>query len=192
ALDELGSIGPKRRVGMQDRQSAGITRGELLKRGAAAGAGMTLLGTLAGPAFGADTAMQTVRWISPRGTLDVMDDYNLWVPIKMGYFRKLGIDVSLAPGDASGNLPSVANHQVDMGYPSPGVLTSSIDAGVPVISVWEQYPAQVFDFVLPGKSKIKSPKQLAGKTIAVFTTAWTSIVDPMLAERGVDPKTLKF
>jgi NitT/TauT family transport system substrate-binding protein len=79
-----------------------------------------------------------------------------------------------------------------MGYPSPGVLTSSIDAGVPVVSVWEQYPAQVFDFVLPSKSKIKSPKQLAGKTIALFTIGWKSIVDPMLAEVGVNPKSVKY
>src|SRR5919197_1549790 len=150
-------------------EQAGMTRRDLLKKAAVAGAGLTALGMLEiEPALGAGLA-DKVNWISPRGTLDVMDDFNLWVPIKMGYFRKLGIDVSLAPGDASGNLPSVANGQVDMGYPSPGVLTSSIDAGVPVISVWEQYPAQVFDFVLPGKSKITSPKQLAGKTIALFT-----------------------
>ena len=168
-----------------------VTRRDLLKKAAAAGAGLTALGMLEiEPAFGA--GLDKVRWISPRGTLDVMDDFNLWVPIKVGYFRKLRIDVSLAPGDASGNLPSVASGQVDMGYPSPGVLTSSIDAGVPVISVWEQYPAQVFDFVLPAKSKITSPKQLAGKTIALFTIGWRSIVDPMLAEVGVDPKSVKY
>jgi NitT/TauT family transport system substrate-binding protein len=168
-----------------------LTRRDLIKKSAAVGAGLTALGMLEiEPAFGA--GLTKVKWVSPRGTLDVMDDFNLWVPIKLGYYRKLGLDVSLSPGDASGNLPSVASGQVDMGYPSPGVLTSSIDAGVPVISVWEQYPAQVFDFVLPGKSKITSPKQLAGKTIAVFTIAWRSIVDPMLAEVGVNPKSVKY
>jgi NitT/TauT family transport system substrate-binding protein len=110
----------------------------------------------------------------------------------MGYYRRLGIDLSLSPGDGSGNLPQVASGQIDMGYPSPGVLTSSIDAGVPVISIWEQYPAQVFDFVLNGKSKLTSPKQLAGKTIALFTDAWESIVNPMLAEVGVNPKSVKY
>src|SRR5947199_10120254 len=131
-------------VGEVERQ--GLTREALLRRTAGIGLGLGALG-----AFQIEEAsgagLTKVRWVSPRGTLDVMDDFNLWVPIKLGYFRKLGIDVVLEPGDASGNLPSVANHQVDMGYPSPGVLTSSIDAGVPVISVWEQYPAQVVDFV---------------------------------------------
>ena len=75
-----------------------------------------------------------------------------------------------------------------MGYPSPGVLTSSIEAGIPVVSIWEQYPAQVFDFVLPGKSKVTHPRQLKGKTIAIFTDIWRTIINPMLVEVGVDPK----
>jgi NitT/TauT family transport system substrate-binding protein len=121
-----------------------------------------------------------------------MDDFNLWVPIKLGYYRRLGVDLVLSPGDASGNLPQVAAKQIDMGYPSPGVLTSSVDAGVPVISIWEQYPAQVFDFVLNGKSKITHPRQLKGKTIAIFTDIWRTIVNPMLVEVGVDPKSVKY
>jgi NitT/TauT family transport system substrate-binding protein len=110
----------------------------------------------------------------------------------MGYYRRLGIDLSLSPGDASGNLPQVAANQVDMGYPSPGVLTSSIEAGVPVISIWEQYPAQVFDFVLNGKSKVTHPRQLKGKTIAIFTDIWRTIINPMLVEVGVDPKSVRY
>jgi NitT/TauT family transport system substrate-binding protein len=175
----------------EELESQGLTRRDLLKRTAVAGAGISALGMLEiEPAFGA--GRDKVRWISPRGTLDVMDDFNLWVPITLGYFKKLNIDVTLTPGDGSGNLAQLAANQVDMGYPSPGVLTSSIDAGVPVVSIWEQYPAQVFDFVLPAKSKITSPKQLAGKSIAVLTIGWKSIVDPMLAEVGVNPKTVKY
>lgn len=29
-------------------------------------------------------------WISPRGTIEVMDDYPYWVAKKMGYFGDLG------------------------------------------------------------------------------------------------------
>jgi NitT/TauT family transport system substrate-binding protein len=50
----------------------------------------------------------------------------------------------------------------------------------------------VFDFVLPGKSKITHPRQLKGKTIAIFTDIWRSIVNPMLTEVGVDPKSVKY
>ena len=175
-----------------EAQESGLTRQDLLKRTAAAGLGLSALSLLEiEPALGAGE-LTKVKWISPRGTLDVMDDFNLWVPIKMGYYRRLGIDLSLSPGDGSGNLPQVAAGQVNMGYPSPGVLTSSIEAGVPVISIWEQYPAQVFDFVLNGKSKITHPRQLRGKTIALLTDGWASIVNPMLAEVGVSPKSVKY
>jgi NitT/TauT family transport system substrate-binding protein len=169
----------------------GLTRRDLLKRTAGVGLGISALGLFEiEPALG--QGLTKVKWVSPRGTLDVMDDFNLWVPIKMGYYRRLGLDVSLSPGDASGNLPQVAAGQIDMGYPSPGVLTSSIEAGVPVISIWEQYPAQVFDFVLSGKSKVTHPRQLKGKTIAIFTDIWRTIINPMLVEVGVDPKSVKY
>jgi NitT/TauT family transport system substrate-binding protein len=79
-----------------------------------------------------------------------------------------------------------------MGYPSPGILTFSIDSGIPVYSIWEQYPAQVFDFALPAKSKITNVKQLAGKRIALGSIGWKSIVDPILAEVGVNHKTVKY
>ncbi len=180
----------------------GFSRGGLLKRGAVAGVGVTALAGLGVEAAGARSkapgaarrrsAVDTVRWVSPRGTLEVMDDYNLLVPTVMGYYKTLNISAKLTPGDGSGNLAMIAAGQQDMGYASPGVFTASIEADVPVFSIWEQYPAQVFDFVLSAKSKLTHPRQLKGKTIAIHNIAWKSIVDPMLAEVGVDPKTVKY
>jgi NitT/TauT family transport system substrate-binding protein len=54
------------------------------------------------------------------------------------------------------------------------------------------FPGQVFDFVLPASSKITKPQQLRGKTIALYNIAWKAIVDPMLVEVGVNPKTVKY
>ncbi len=173
-----------------------FSRGGLLKRGAVAGIGMTALAGLSVEAAGASrvrrSAVDSIRWVSPRGTLEVMDDYNLLVPTRMGYYKTLNINVKLNAGDASGNLPQVAANQMDMGYASPGVLTASLDAGIPVVSIWEMYQGQVFDFVLSAKSKLVSPRQLKGKTIAVFNIGWKGIVDPMLAEVGVNPKSVKY
>jgi NitT/TauT family transport system substrate-binding protein len=177
---------------VEEIEESGLTRGDLLKRAAGVGVGLSALGMFEVQSALGASELTKVKWISPRGTLDVMDDFNLWVPITMGYFRRLGIDLSLSPGDGSGNLPQVAAGQINMAYPSPGVLTSSIEAGVPVISIWEQYPAQVFDFVLNGKSRITHPRQLRGKTIALLTDGWASIVNPMLAEVGVSPKSVKY
>jgi len=173
-----------------------VTRGDFLKRAAATGVGLSLLSGLeAAGALAADTATQTVRWISPRGTLDVMDDFDLWVPVKMGYFSKLGITAKLIGGpigDALACTKFVAQNQADMGYPSPGVLTASIDSGIAVKSIWDMISGQVFDFALPTNSTIKSVKDLKGKKIALGSAGWSTIVDPILVGAGVDPKSVTY
>lgn len=158
----------------------------------AAEAGTTTAAEATTAAAGGERAK--VTWISPRGTLDVMDDYNLWVPITQGYFDALNLDVELVAGpqDATATTKFVAENQADMGYPSPGVLTSSIDSGVPVISIWEQYPAQVFDFSLPEDSPIATVQDLEGKKISVGSAGWSVIIDPLLVEAGVDPKSVSY
>ena len=172
------------------------TRADFLKRAAAAGIGLSLLSGLeAASGLAADTATQTVRWISPRGTLDVMDDFDLWVPIKMGYFSKLGINATLIGGpstDALACTKFVAQNQADMGYPSPGVLTASIDSGIAVKSIWDMISGQVFDFALPTNSTIKSVQDLKGKKIALGSPGWSTIVDPILVGVGVDPKSVHY
>jgi NitT/TauT family transport system substrate-binding protein len=181
------------RFAVEETLGEGLTRRELVRRTAVVGAGLGLLGTISvEDAFARANKLDLVRWISPRGTLDVMDDYNIRVPMQMGYFKKLNIAVKLNAGAGSGEMQLVAANKIDMGYPSPGVLTSSVDAGIPVIGIWEQYPAQVFDFVLPGDSKIASPADLAGKKIAVLTIGWKSIIDPILSDAGVDPASVKY
>ena len=180
-------------VVIEELGEGGFTRRELVKRTAAAGVGLSALGGLTVEAASAKSGgLDVVRWVSPRGTLEVMDDYNLVVPIKLGYFRRLGIDAKLNGGQGANEMQLIAAKQLDMGYASPGVMTAAIDAGVPVISVWEQFYEQVLDFVLPGDSKITHPRQLKGKTISLFTIGWKPIVDPMLGEVGVDPKTVKY
>jgi NitT/TauT family transport system substrate-binding protein len=174
-----------------------VTRRELLARGAKTGAALSLGSLLtAGPAFAsADATTGTVRWISPRGTLEVMDDYNIWVPIKMGYFRRLGVNVRMIAGplgDALAAAKFVGQNQADMGYPSPGVLTTSVDAGVEVISVWQMISGQVFNFAVRRGSPIKNPRQLAGKRIALGSAGWRVIVDPMLVEVGVNPRSVRY
>jgi NitT/TauT family transport system substrate-binding protein len=181
---------------MEEVFASQITRADFLKRAAATGVGLSLLSGLeAAGALATDTATQTVRWISPRGTLDVMDDFDLWVPLKMGYFTKLGINAKLIAGplgDALATTKFVAQNQADMGYPSPGVLTASIDSGIGVKSIWDMISGQVFDFALPTNSTITSVKQLAGKKIALGSAGWSTIVDPILMEAGVNPKSVTY
>ena len=135
-----------------------------------------------------------VTWVSPRGNLEVMDDFNLWVAQKMGYFKEMNLDVTLQPGptEALAVTKLVGEKQADIGFPSPGVLLSSVDAGIPVILVWEMAMKQVFDFALPADSPITRVQELAGKTIALGSEGWRVIVDPILVEAGVDPKHVTY
>src|SRR5205809_6820199 len=79
-----------------------------------------------------------------------------------------------------------------MGCPSPGVLTASIDSGIAVKSIWDMISGQVFDFALPTNSTIKSVADLSGKKIALGSAGWSTIVDPILVEAGVDPKSVTY
>ncbi len=148
----------------------------------------------AGPQKEAPKTLTKFTWISPRGTLDVMDDYNLWVADKMGYFKELGLDVDLEPGplDAFACTKFVDQKKADVGYPSPGILTSSVDTGMDVIMVYEMMVKQVFDFAVKQDSPIQSVKDFAGKTISLGSAGWQVIVDPILVEAGVDPKSVTY
>ncbi len=151
-------------------------------------------GALAGCAPAAPKTLDKVVWVSPRGTLEVMDDFNLWSAIDQGYCKEQGIDLELQPGpqDALAVTKLVGQGQADVGYPSPGVLVSSIDSGVPVIMPWEMMLGQVFDFAVPKGSPIKSFKDLAGKTISLYAPGANTISDPLLMEAGVDPKSVNY
>ena len=42
--------------------------------------------------------LDKVVWVSPRGSLEVMDDANMWAAIDQGYCKDLGIEVDMQPG----------------------------------------------------------------------------------------------
>ncbi|MFN2165224.1 MAG: ABC transporter substrate-binding protein [Anaerolineae bacterium] len=142
----------------------------------------------------APKTMDKVVWVSPRGTLEVMDDFNMWVAKKMGYFDEMGLDVELQPGplEALAVTKLVAEGQADVGYPSPGVLLASLDAGMPLIQPWEMMLGQTFNFAVKPDSDIQTVQDLAGKTISLGSEGWQVIVDPILVEAGVDPSTVEY
>lgn len=135
-----------------------------------------------------------IRWVSPRGTLEVVDDYLHTIALKMGYFDELNLDPQFEPGpiEATATTKLVAEGQADVGYPSPGVLSLSLEAGIPVVSVFEMGARDVFSFSVKPDSPITDIKQLAGKTISLGSAGWQAIADPILKIAGVDPSTVKY
>src|SRR5213593_2480446 len=117
---------------VEEIEEKGLTRQDLLKRTAGVGLGLSALGVLEiQPALGA-SELTKVKWISPRGTLDFMDDFNLLLPIKNGFLRWLGLGVRLRPGRSRGNLSQVTAGEANIGYPSAGLVTLAIERGFPV------------------------------------------------------------
>lgn len=163
------------------------------KRWLAGVSALAALSLVVGPTVSnAAPKLDTITWMSPRGSLDVMDDYMLHVAINRGYFKAQGINVKLIAGPSDGTAATkfVAQKQVDVSYPSPGILLSSIAAGVPVVSAFNMIPGQVFNYAVPKGSALKSISEFTGKKICVGSPAWASIINPMLVEAGVDPKSV--
>lgn len=173
-----------------------ISRREFIRRSLAAGIGLSAVGGMltAQVARAQDGGRDTIVWVSPRGSLEVMDDFNLWVPKKLGYFEELGLDVQLQPGplEALAVTRLVATNQADIGYPSPGVFLASLDAGMDLILPWEMMVGQVFNFAVAPDSDIQTLADLEGKTISLGTEGWSVIVDPMLVEAGIDPSSVEY
>jgi NitT/TauT family transport system substrate-binding protein len=140
-------------------------------------------------AYAADN---TVRWVSPRGTVEVLDDYPYWAGKKFGYFGDIQTTLEGGPSDATACIKLVDQKQSDMGYPSPGVFSLGIEQGIPIVSVFHMGGTDVFDFAFRKGQKPKSLNDLEGKTILLGSAGWQSICDPMLYAAGVDIKKIKY
>ena len=129
----------------------------------AAGVSVAALGGLSGArkAYAADR----VRWVSPRGTIEVLDDYPYWVGKKYGYFGNIETTLEPGPSDATACVKLVDQNQADMGYPSPGVFSLGLAQGIPLVSVFHMGGADVFDFAFRKGEKPADIKGIEGKTI---------------------------
>jgi len=155
----------------------------------AAGLSVTALGRFGvGRAYAADT----VRWVSPRGSIEVLDDYPYWVAKKFGYFGDIETTLEPGPSDATATVKLVDQNQADMGYPSPGVFSLGLAQGIPLVSVFQMPATDVFDFAFRKGEAPADIKGVEGKTIVLGSAGWQSIVDPMLKAAGVDITKVKY
>lgn len=141
---------------------------------------------------GGARAADPFTWISPRGTLEVLDDYAYWAGKALGYFGDLDTNMEAGPSDGTATVKFVALGQADMGYPSPGVFSFAIENGLDLVSVWNMGAVDVFDFAFRPGEGVTDLKELEGKTVLLGSAAWQAICDPMFAAAGADPKKIKY
>jgi NitT/TauT family transport system substrate-binding protein len=134
----------------------------------------------------------TVRWVSPRGTLEVVDDFAYWVAKKYGYFGDLETTIEAGPQDGTATVKLVDQNQSDFGYPSPGILSLGLEQGMDLVSIYHVMAGDVFDFAFPKGKAPADLKGLEGKTIALGSAGWQAITNPMLAAAGVDTSKVKY
>ena len=156
--------------------------------------------TILGGALTAPTAAEAkpyaspFTWISPRGTIEVMDDYPYWVAKEMGYFGDLGVETAMEPGPSDGTavVKFLAVEQADIGFPSPGVLSFAINNGMDLVSVFGSGFLDLFNIAFRKGEGMADLKGLEGKTVLLGSAAWQAIADPMFAAVGVDPKKITY
>ena len=156
----------------------------------AAGVSAATLGTFAGS--NQARATDLIRWVSPRGSIEVLDDYPYWVAKKFGYFGDIETTLEPGPSDATATVKLVDQNQADVGFPSPGVFSLALSQGMPLVSAFHMGGTDVFDFAFRKGEKPDSLKALEGKTIVLGSAGWQSICDPMLKAAGVDISKVKY
>ena len=170
--------------------NTGLTRRTFSQVSAAGAVSATSMG-LGGPAHAAGYD-RAFTWISPRGTLEVLDDYGFWVGKKMGYCDGLDVDMQPGPSDGTATVKFVDVGQADMGFPSPGVFSFALQNGMDLKSVFHMGARDTFSLAFRKGEGQKDIKDIEGKTILLGSAAWQPIVDPMLAAQGVDISTIEY
>jgi NitT/TauT family transport system substrate-binding protein len=170
-----------------------VSRRRLVQGAAALGVGASLVPTAGRLQAFAQDARNSVIWVSPRGTLEVLDDYPYWVAQRFGYFGDIETELLPAIMEATSSSKAVADGQADMSYVSPGVFSLGVEAGIDLVSVWQMPSLDVFDIAFnKDNTEIKSVADLEGKNVVLGDIGWSSIVDPMVAQAGGDPGLVQY
>lgn len=157
------------------------------------GATALAAGALAAPRLLlADEVTGTVRWVSPRGTLEVLDDYPYWVAKKYGYFGGLTTEIEGGPMEATATIKLVEQNQSDVGFPSPGVFSLGLEQGMPLKSAFHMGAYDVFSFAFRKGQKPAAATDLKGKKILLGSIGWQAICDPMLAQLGIEKGQVEY
>ncbi|MDQ2682700.1 MAG: ABC transporter substrate-binding protein [Chloroflexota bacterium] len=179
---------------ISDLTSSRSNRRSMMKRAAALGLAVPAMGSTRLLSASAQETKNSVHWMSPRATLEVLDDYPYWVAKRFGYFGDIETVIDPAILEATSSTKAVAEGQGDMAYPSPGVFSLGLEQGIDLVTVFQMGAYDVFDIAVPkgNPGGIQSAADLEGKTVLLGDIGWSGIVDPMVAQAGGDPSTVNY
>jgi NitT/TauT family transport system substrate-binding protein len=134
-------------------------------------------------------------------TLPISNALPLTLGINKGYFAKQGIEIKVNVLQSGNDIVlALANKQADIGYvgyvPMMIAATTGIDVSLVAASEVEGTSADDNwqNIMVKGNSAIKTPADLAGKTIAVnaLKGVGETIIKAALDKLGVDPNSIKL
>ncbi len=131
--------------------------------------------------------------------LPVPDAAPLFIAIQKGYFKQVGLTVTPEIVQASAQVtPDLISGKVDfasLNYVSTFEIEQNSGINFRIVAPGTQASPNVFDLMVPKNSKITSPGQLKGKSIAAPTATGAIgnlLVDATLKNYGVSPQQVKF
>jgi ABC-type nitrate/sulfonate/bicarbonate transport system substrate-binding protein len=118
--------------------------------------------------------------------LEFFGDVALYVADDLGYFEQEGLKIQFEEAIGTADAKMVSVGQAQFAFPSPGIILTSIEAGMDLKAVFSHMPVNIFGFAAK-KGVLNSFADLKGKTIALGDASWSSIGAPIIKAAGLDP-----
>lgn len=89
-----------------------------------------------------------------------------------GFYRVQGVALEYVPGSGGGDaLRNLLGGQADVAFTDPGSLFAALDRGERLRAIYDIYPQNVFNVVALKKSGIRTPADLKGRKVGVYSLA---------------------
>lgn len=111
--------------------------------------------------------LRLAGWSKP-----ITEVINLLAEDDLGFFRANGMTLTYLPGAGGGDaIRNLLSGQADVAFTDPGSFFAAIDKGEPLRAIYDVYPQNVFNVVSLSDSGIRTPADLKGKRIGVYSLA---------------------
>ncbi|WP_420992100.1 ABC transporter substrate-binding protein [Cupriavidus sp. 30B13] len=148
----------------------------------------SLLLALSAGASAADKLTVQLDWL-PGG-----DKSFVYAGVQQGFFKEEGLEVKIVPGRGSSDaVTKIASGSADVGFGGiSALMTAAAESKIPVKAVMSLYSSQPDALFTRADSKIKTLKDMEGKTVAMPTFSSSNALWPVVLQKnGVDPGKIK-
>jgi NitT/TauT family transport system substrate-binding protein len=180
--------------GWQATSSAqGVSRRSVLRGAAGVGLGWAAGGLLAacgsraaapGPQAstgGSVTKARMACWSNP-----LSEQTNLFAAQEFGWFAEQGLDFEFIPGAGGGDaLKQILAGNADVAFANLEPVLFALEQSTRLRAVWNVYPENVFNVVVPRSSGITRPEDLKGRRVGVYSQASGTRYNLMVILRSV-------